>query len=390
MATAKPVDNREERWRKYIPLLYKEIKPIEIELIVDLCKELDLDPVLGELVSFRGRPYITEVGLMKIANRSGDLDGMNVTSEFADPDGRGQRWIATVTIYKKNCSHPFVFSADQLEYQNPSSGVWQKNKRSMTEKCCTCKTVRHAFEVSLPSIEEMAIDEYGATAEESQTQARVDAKTEAAEAKAEEHSARKEEAKEARKAEKAARITVEQTQQIGALYNQIGLPRIGENSTEALFRKNFPKETYPELKNEQFLSTQQASEYICKLWKILGQDMQHRMELDTKTVKETLAKTLPNRKISEITTEEWPVYIAALKWAGVDKLYRLLKYDESTAVDMFNARFPQATSRTDVSEAELDAYIAELRTKLAEAENPTEPASNDAGEQVGLFGEEAA
>jgi hypothetical protein len=384
MATAKTTatDTRETKWRKYLPLLVKDIKPVEIDLVIDICTELELDPLLGELIPFRGRPYITEAGLMKIANRSGELDGMNVDSEYADPDGRGPRWIATVTLYKKGCSQPFTFRADQLEYQNPSSGVWQKNKRSMTEKCCNCKTIRHAFEVSLPSIEEMAVNEYGITAEESQTEARAEAKAEAAESQAADHSARKEEEKQAKKEAKEQRLASEQTSLIGYLYREMGLKRKGAGGSEELFRNTYPIEKFPQLQTEQFMTTDQAEGYICKLYKKYGKVLQQKLELPDDRVRSVKEAIAPETKWPDMTAEQWNAYITAFKWAGVDSLSVSLGLSESQSVDMFNARFPDAKGRGEVSAADLDAYIAELQVKVKEAQTKPEKPEAEAKKEA--------
>jgi hypothetical protein len=103
---------------------------------------------------------------------------------------------------------------------------------------------------------------------------------------------------------------------------------------------------------------------------------------------------LPGTKISEVTIEQWPVYIRALKWASVEKLYRLLKYTESQSIDLFNSRFAEAKGRVDVSDADLDIHITELQQRLSDKESASD--TPEAEKPVGsdtpstLFEEEAA
>ncbi len=402
---AKTTDTREARWRKYLPGLMTTTKngqsippkPEEVEFVIDMCRDLDLDPLLGEFVLFKGRPYITEVGLMKKAIASGELNGMDVDAVFADPDGRGDRWIATTTLYRKGCDQPFTFRADQKEYENPSSGVWQKNKRSMTEKCCTCKTIRHAFAVSLVSIEEMAVDEAtGMTGEESQAAARAQDQTDRAEGAAASAAEGKAEAKEAAKAAAAEKITPDQHRQIGALYKQLGLPRNGDNGSEALFRRTFPADKHPHLaaKHEQFLTGSEAVGYIRSLWKTLAVQTAEQLQVPKKAANEALKAVVPNAKnVSEVLEEEWPRYIRALKWAGVRVQCERLKIEADAD---FVSRWLDATGRDDVTDEQLDAYVAELQGMQPAAETPvpepaqSEPVAAADAEQAGLFADKAA
>jgi len=369
-------DSRAARWRKYLPSLlttrkqvngkWEEKRPTqeEIDFLIDLGLQLDLDPVLGEIVLYRGRPYITEAGLMKKAIISGELDGLRVEAVFEDPDGAGPRWIATTTLFKKGCSQPFVFTADQFEYANPSSEIWRKNKRSMTEKCCTCKTIRHAFAISMCSYEEMAVDEVsGMSAAEAQAEARARDQEANGEEAAENAKQEQERRREELRRRATERLSTEQRQQIGALYRMLGLPRNGEGGSAALFHKTFPN--FDPKQHEDFLTRTQAVGYIRDLWLMLADKIITEFQISRDEIAAIFDAELGTTKdVREILDEQWPIYIAALKQIGVSRLYEQLGWDDQERAEHFALHFADKPDLMACSIAELDSYISELRAVL--------------------------
>src|SRR5690606_10668900 len=67
------------------------------------------DPLLKHVIVIpKGGVYITRDGLLHIAHRSGQLDGIVVEQEpTLSEDGR--EWVARVSVYRKDMRHPFTF-----------------------------------------------------------------------------------------------------------------------------------------------------------------------------------------------------------------------------------------------------------------------------------------
>ncbi len=330
-------DPRIERWRKLVPPLYRrtdaggqvhELSQQELELLIEVALQLDLDPVLSEVVIFQGRPYVGEMGLMKIAIRSGQLNGLTVESVFEDAgDDKGPQWITTGSIHRKDMGFPITLSVMHREYENPRNRVWQKNPRSMTEKCCVCRLIRHAFAISVTSIEEMGIDEVsGTTAEQAQAAARVETREQAGETQAAAAAEAKAEAKEQKKAEKAGQMTEDQRKAIVRLYKGLGLPR---EESQALFHKCHPK--LPATADERVLMTSEATAYILQLRKRLTSHLAHELGITNTGVKEIAGKIDQAATFDRVACdgvnppvfadeENWPVFFLAMKRAGAEKL----------------------------------------------------------------------
>lgn len=373
MATKNPKD---ALWRKHLPSLMttknqgNEIPPtaMQIDLVIEICNDLNLDPLLGELVLFKGRPYITEAGLMKIATRSGQLDGMTVNAEFTDPDGAGDRWIANVVLYRKDASHPFEFFADQKEYENPQSGIWRKNKRSMTEKCCNCKTIRHAFSISLPSFEELGIDERtGVTAAEAQSEARAETNMEQGEQKATAVADAKAAKKQAAKDAKAETMSEDQRKQMVALYKALGFAR---PDAVAFF-----KEHHADLQDERFLTTTTATSYILHLWKLLADRTVTQFEISSEDIATIMSEHFPNHDFRGMSATEWPKYIRALKWFVIDRTYAYLGWSEGEIDTFFHSKFRDLPDHLECGDEQLNSYINDVMAELSK-ENVT-TTSND-------------
>ena len=83
----------------------------ETRALVLLCERYRLDPLLGHaaiIVTKNGpRPYITRDGMLEVAHRSGVLDGI-VVDELREGE---HGWAATVSVHRRDCSHPFTYSA---------------------------------------------------------------------------------------------------------------------------------------------------------------------------------------------------------------------------------------------------------------------------------------
>lgn len=143
--------DREEQRRLLKALIMPRASDAQIELALLICEKYGFDPLLGHIVFINDRIYVRRDGLLHHAHRSGQLDGIEVEAER----DRNGKWVATATVYRKDMSRPFRYSALQVEHENPASPAWQKSPRAMTIKCAEVMALRRAFSVGLTAAEEM-------------------------------------------------------------------------------------------------------------------------------------------------------------------------------------------------------------------------------------------
>jgi len=121
------------------------LAPEQRELAVNLATRYDLDLLLKHLVIIEGRAYITRDGLIHVAHRSGQFDGIEVTRPVLDD----RYWRATCSVFRKDMSHPFVYHG-----RYPAAGGNAKYNEEMAVKVAEVATLRRAFDVSAPTVEE--------------------------------------------------------------------------------------------------------------------------------------------------------------------------------------------------------------------------------------------
>ena len=118
--------------------------------VVMVCRNYDLDPVLKHVIVIpKGGVYITRDGLLHIAHRSGQLDGIVVDQE-PTLDQQSGEWVARVSVYRKDMRHPFTFPG-----RYPVSGSNRQYAPEMALKAAEAHALRRAFAVTgLPAIDE--------------------------------------------------------------------------------------------------------------------------------------------------------------------------------------------------------------------------------------------
>ena len=121
------------------------LAPEQRQLALAIAERYDLDLLLKHLVMIEGRPYITRDGLLHVAHRSGQLDGIE-TTEPAVVDGF---WRSTCSVYRKDMGHAFTYGG-----RYPTSGGNQKFAPEMAVKVGEVMALRRAFDVSAPVLEE--------------------------------------------------------------------------------------------------------------------------------------------------------------------------------------------------------------------------------------------
>ncbi len=121
------------------------LAPEQRALALNIAQRYDLDLLLKHLVMIEGRPYITRDGLLHVAHRSGQLDGIETT----DPVIVDEFWRSTCSVYRKDMSRPFTYTG-----RYPTKGGNQKFAPEMATKVGEVMALRRAFDVAAPTLEE--------------------------------------------------------------------------------------------------------------------------------------------------------------------------------------------------------------------------------------------
>lgn len=120
------------------------------QAVVAVAQRYDLDPVLKHVIVIpKGGAYITRDGLLHVAHRSGQLDGIVVDQEPRLSED-GKEWSARVSVYRKDMGHPFTFPG-----RYPVSGLNREYAQEMALKAAEAHALRRAFDVAgLPALDE--------------------------------------------------------------------------------------------------------------------------------------------------------------------------------------------------------------------------------------------
>jgi hypothetical protein len=148
-----PVSEGDERRNALIRAVgFDKLSEPQRELALAIAQRYDLDPMLKHLVMVEGRPYITRDGLLHVAHRSNDFDGIEVTDPIldAEPDAKGRRYYRVrCSVYRKSFSRPFVYPG-----RYPAEGKNAAYNEEMAIKVGEVMSLRRAFDVSAPVLEE--------------------------------------------------------------------------------------------------------------------------------------------------------------------------------------------------------------------------------------------
>lgn len=136
-------DGRELALLKAVGL--DRVAPEQRELAIRIAGQYDLDLLLKHLVLIEGRAYITRDGLLHIAHRSGQFDGMTTSEPVLVDDF----WRSTCSVFRKDMSHPFTYTG-----RYPVTGSNKKFAPEMAVKVGEVMALRRAFDVSAPTSEE--------------------------------------------------------------------------------------------------------------------------------------------------------------------------------------------------------------------------------------------
>lgn len=117
---------------------------------VTVCRHYGFDPLLKHVVVIpRSGLYITRDGLLSVAHRSGQLDGIVVEKEPALDEQRNE-WVARVSVYRKDMTHPFTYPG-----RYPADGGNKQYAPEMALKAAESHALRRAFDITgLPTLDE--------------------------------------------------------------------------------------------------------------------------------------------------------------------------------------------------------------------------------------------
>lgn len=126
---------------------FDKLNEAQRELALAIANRYDLDPMLRHLVMIEGKPYITRDGLLHVAHKSKQLDGIEVTDPVKTDDGK--HWTVKASVYRKDMSRPFAYSG-----RYPVDGKNRVFAPEMAVKVAEVMALRRAFDVAAPVIEE--------------------------------------------------------------------------------------------------------------------------------------------------------------------------------------------------------------------------------------------
>lgn len=113
------------------------------QAVVAVAQRYDLDPLLKHVIVIpKGGVYLTRDGLLHIAHRSGQLDGIVVDQEPTLSED-GKEWSARVSVYRKDMRHPFTFPG-----RYPANGSNRDYPQEMALKAAEAHALRRAFDVT--------------------------------------------------------------------------------------------------------------------------------------------------------------------------------------------------------------------------------------------------
>lgn len=109
--------------------------------MVAVCQRYQLDPLLKHVVVIPGSGvYITRDGLLHVAHRSDQLDGIEIVE---GPELVTGEWRATVVVYRKDMAHPFRFPG-----RYSTGGKNKQYAQEMAVARAESAALRRAFDIT--------------------------------------------------------------------------------------------------------------------------------------------------------------------------------------------------------------------------------------------------
>lgn len=137
-------------WSEILTILKLNPADPNVKTLVWACSQYGLDPLLRHAVLIPSKKgganlYVTRDGLLHVAHRSGQLDGIEVLEQ-----GETQtHYVAKVAVYRKDMTRPFTYIG-----RYPKQGSNKEYAPEMSVKCAEVMALRRAFDVAMAAYEE--------------------------------------------------------------------------------------------------------------------------------------------------------------------------------------------------------------------------------------------
>ena len=139
----------------------QELKPEEKRLLAMAAITYGFDPVMGELIIYQGRPFVSIDGRYRKARETGNLDGVTTRpatkqerEDWSIPEGD---YFFRSDVKVKGMSLPLTGwgRVRAAESQGKGFKPIDTNPQRMAEKRAEAQALRKAFSIPLPSTEEI-------------------------------------------------------------------------------------------------------------------------------------------------------------------------------------------------------------------------------------------
>lgn len=110
----------------------------KVQALALVAQRYNLDLILKQVFLIQGTVYVSHAGLLSVAHRSGQLDGIEV--EITEEP---TKWIATARVYRKDMTKPFTYTDECLKNEK----VQSPRKRAITR--AERNALRRAFDVGV-------------------------------------------------------------------------------------------------------------------------------------------------------------------------------------------------------------------------------------------------
>jgi hypothetical protein len=111
----------------------------KVQALALVAQRYGLDLILKQVFLIQGTVYVSHAGLLSVAHRSGDLDGLEVEVR-EEPT----KWVATAKVWRKSMRLPFVYEDECYKHEQKVS---DKRKRAITR--AERNALRRAFDVGV-------------------------------------------------------------------------------------------------------------------------------------------------------------------------------------------------------------------------------------------------
>lgn len=155
-ATAEIYLNNKAKGEKEAGIFAADLTPIQAAQLARISLAYGLDPFLGELTIYQGRPWVTIDGRIRQAQNSPDFDGYEKPREATEEERMSYRckpdehmWVAVV--YRKDRRLPFTaFGRAGGKYEKNYIVTHEDRGPELAQKRALSRALRMAFSLPLP------------------------------------------------------------------------------------------------------------------------------------------------------------------------------------------------------------------------------------------------